>query len=75
MISDMLADKKHALALDGYISADYSGLIDALKKEGVFQQNNNAPKQQAQQQQSPNNFLAPPLPRKLPRPNEDAVNF
>ena len=33
IISDMLANNKHALALDGYISADYSGLIEALKLE------------------------------------------
>ena len=49
-------------------------IVDALKKEGLFQQNS-APKQQSQQQQSPTNFLAPPLPRKLPLPNEDADNF
>lgn len=77
------AKKMHNLTIDTIYIKDLivktnpsvKEIVDALKKEGVFQQNNSAPKQQSQQQQSPTNFLAPPLPRKLPLPNEDAVNF
>ena len=76
------AKKMHNLTIDTIYIKDLivktnpsvKEIVDALKKEGLFQQNS-APKQQSQQQQSPTNFLAPPLPRKLPLPNEDAVNF
>lgn len=76
------AKKMHNLTIDTIYIKDLivktnpsvKEIVDALKKEGLFQQNS-APKQQPQQQQSPTNFLAPPLPRKLPLPNEDAVNF
>lgn len=49
-------------------------IVDAIKKEGVFQQqqNNNAPKQQQQSQQL---NLAPPLPKRSLIPEENAVNF
>ncbi len=37
IIADMLENDSHALALDGYNSADYCGLIDALKEEALKQ--------------------------------------
>lgn len=43
-------------------------IVDALKKEGLF---NNAPKRQ--QQTTPS--LAPPLPSKIPLPGENPINF
>lgn len=45
-------------------------IVEAIKKEGIFQQNS-APKQS----QQPNYNLSPPLPRKLPLPDENSVNF
>jgi hypothetical protein len=46
-------------------------IVEAIKKEGVFQQQNNAPKQQ----QSPQLNLAPPLPKRSLIPEENTVNF
>jgi len=54
-------------------------IVDAIKKEGVFQQQqqqqqqNSAPKQQYQSQPQLN--LAPPLPKRSLLPEEKAVNF
>jgi len=50
-------------------------IVDAIKKEGIFQQQqqqNSAPKQQQQSQQL---NLAPPLPKRTLIPEENAVNF
>ncbi len=75
--------KAHSLTIDTIYIKELSvkmnpavkEIVEAIKKEGIFQQNN-APKQQAkQQQQTPENYLAPPLPRKLPLPDENAINF
>lgn len=71
--------KIHALVIDTVyikeltikINPSVQEIVDALKKEGLFQQNS-APKQQ-QQQFLPN--LAPPVSRKLPLPDESGVNF
>ena len=44
-------------------------IVDALKKEGLF---NTAPKRQ---QQTTTPSLAPPLPSKIPLPGENPINF
>ena len=51
-------------------------IVEAIKKEGAFQQpqQNTAPKQQ-QHQQSQQLNLAPPLPKRSLLPEENAVNF
>lgn len=51
-------------------------IVEAIKKEGVFQQqqqSNAAPKQQQQPSHQLN--LAPPLPKRSLLPEENAVNF
>lgn len=76
------AKKVHGLSIDAIYIKELTvktnpsthEIVEAIKKEGLFQQNN-TPKQQPQQQQSPQYNLAPPLPRKLPLPDENAVNF
>ena len=73
------AKKVHSLTIDTVyikdltlkINPSVKEIVDAIKKEGVFQQNA-TPKQQQSKQE---NYLAPPLPRKLPLPDENAVNF
>jgi len=73
------AKKVHSLTIDTVYIKDLTiktnpsvkEIVEAIKKEGVFQQNA-APKQQQTKQE---NYLAPPLPRKLPLPDENAVNF
>jgi len=75
--------KAHSLTIDTIYIKELSvkmnpsvkEIVEAIKKEGIFQQNN-APKQESQQQRkTPENYLAPPLPRKLPLPDENTVNF
>ncbi|AHJ13281.1 hypothetical protein [Sulfurospirillum multivorans] len=77
------AKKTHGLVIDAvYIkeltvktNPSTKEIVDAIKKEGVFQQQqqqNNAPKQQQQSQQL---NLAPPLPKRSLIPEENAVNF
>lgn len=79
------AKKTHQITIDQIYIKDLivktnpsvKEIVDAIKKEGIFQQNN-APRQQVQPQQPEQfqNFLAPPpLPRKIPLPGENAVNF
>ncbi|DAB36465.1 MAG TPA: hypothetical protein CFH80_04715, partial [Sulfurospirillum cavolei] len=48
-------------------------IVEAIKKEGVFQQQqqNTAPRQQ----QSPQLNLAPPLPKRSLIPEENGINF
>ncbi len=73
------AKKVHSLTIDTVyikdltikINPSVKEIVDAIKKEGVFQQNA-TPKQQQPKQES---YLAPPLPKKLPLPDENAVNF
>ncbi len=76
--------KAHSLTIDTIYIKELSvkmnpsvkEIVEAIKKEGIFQQNNTAPKQQTKQQQkTPEDYLAPPLPRKLPLPDENTVNF
>jgi len=75
--------KAHSLTIDTIYIKELSvkmnpavkEIVEAIKKEGIFQQNS-TPKQPTQQQQRPQeNYLAPPLPRKLPLPDENAINF
>ncbi len=77
------AKKVHGLSIDTIYIKELTvktnpsthEIVEAIKKEGIFQQNN-TPKQQPQQQQSQQQYnLAPPLPRKLPLPDENALNF
>ena len=77
------AKKVHGLSIDTIyikeltvkINPSTHEIIEAIKKEGLFQQNN-TPKPQPQQQQSQQQYnLAPPLTRKLPLPDENALNF
>lgn len=78
------AKKTHALVIDSVYIKELSvktnpttqEIVDAIKKEGVFQQQqqqNSAPKQQYQTQPQLN--LAPPLPKRSLLPEENAVNF
>lgn len=78
------AKKTHALAIDSVYIKELTvktnpttqEIVDAIKKEGVFQQQqqqNNAPKQHYQSQPQLN--LAPPLPKRSLIPEENAVNF
>ncbi len=48
-------------------------IIEALKKEGLFQQQSSAPKQQYQQ--LPPLDLSPPLPKRSLTPEDGVVNF
>lgn len=78
------AKKTHSLAIDSVYIKELTvktnpttqEIVEAIKKEGVFQQQqqNTAPKQQ-QHQQSQQLNLAPPLPRRSLIPEENAVNF
>lgn len=71
--------KTHSLTIDTIYIKELSvkmnpsvkEIVEAIKKEGVFQQNN-TPKQTPSQ---PQFNLAPPLPKKLPSMDENAVNF
>lgn len=77
------AKKTHNVVIDSVLIQELSvktnpttqEIVDAIKKEGVFQQQqqNNAPKQQYQSQPQLN--LAPPLPKRSLIPEENAVNF
>lgn len=77
------AKKTHALVIDTVYIKELTvktnpttqEIVEAIKKEGVFQQQqqNAAPKQQHQQSQQLN--LAPPLPKRSLIPEENAVNF
>lgn len=78
------AKKTHALAIDSVYIKELTvktnpttqEIVDAIKKEGVFQQQqqqSNAPKQHYQSQPQLN--LAPPLPKRSLIPEENAVNF
>lgn len=75
--------KTHSLTIDTiYIkelsvkmSPSVKEIVEAIKKEGIFQQNNAPRQQQPQVQQQPALNLAPPLPKKLPSFDENAVNF
>lgn len=75
------AKKTHNLTIDIVyikdlvikINPSVQEIVDALKKEGLF---NPAPKQQPQQQlQQLLPSLAPPPSRKLPLPDDSSVNF
>ncbi|MBP1680821.1 MAG: hypothetical protein H6Q35_1160 [Proteobacteria bacterium] len=78
------AKKTHALVIDTVYIKELTvktnpttqEIVEAIKKEGVFQQQqqNAAPKQQ-QHQQSQQLNLAPPLPKRSLIPEENAVNF
>lgn len=73
------AKKIHSLTIDSIYIKELTvktnpttqEIVEAIKKEGVFQQQNNAPKQQ----QSPQLNLAPPLPKRSLIPEENTVNF
>jgi len=78
------AKKTHNLVIDSVYIQELTvktnpttqEIVDAIKKEGVFQQQqqqNSAPKQQYQSQPQLN--LAPPLPKRSLIPEEKAVNF
>ena len=76
------AKKTHGLVIDSiYIkelivktNPTTQEIVEAIKKEGVFQQQQTAaPKQQYQPSQQLN--LAPPLPKRSLIPEENAVNF
>jgi hypothetical protein len=81
------AKKTHNLVIDSVYIQELTvktnpttqEIVDAIKKEGVFQQQqqqqqqNSAPKQQYQSQPQLN--LAPPLPKRSLLPEEKAVNF
>ena len=79
------AKKTHALIIDSvYIkeltvktNPSTQEIVDAMKKEGMFQQpqqqQSSMPKQQQQQSQQLN--LAPPLPKRSLLPEENAINF
>jgi len=75
--------KTHALVIDSVYIKELTvktnpttqEIVEAIKKEGVFQQpqqQNTAPKQHQQSQQL---NLAPPLPKRSLIPEENAVNF
>ena len=76
--------KTHSLSIDTIyikelsvkVNPSVKEIVEAIKKEGIFQQNS-APKQQQSQaqQQLPQLNLSPPLPKKLPSFDENAVNF
>ena len=77
-----LAKKTHGLVIDSIYIKELTvktnpttqEIVEAIKKEGVFQQQQTAaPKQQYQPSQQLN--LAPPLPRRSLIPEENAVNF
>ncbi|AFL68767.1 hypothetical protein [Sulfurospirillum barnesii] len=82
------AKKTHGLVIDAIYIKELSlktnpttqEIIDAIKKEALFQQKN-APKAVQQQQQQPpaQSFqplnLAPPLPKRSLIPDDNAVNF
>lgn len=78
------AKKTHSLVIDSVYIKELTvktnpttqEIVEAIKKEGVFQQQqqNTAPKQQ-QHQQSQQLNLAPPLPKRSLIPEENAVNF
>ncbi len=78
------AKKTHALVIDSVYIKELTvktnpttqEIVEAIKKEGAFQQpqQNTAPKQQ-QHQQSQQLNLAPPLPKRSLLPEENAVNF
>lgn len=78
------AKKTHALVIDTVYIKELTvktnpttqEIVEAIKKEGIFQQQqqNAAPKQQ-QHQQSQQLNLAPPLPKRSLIPEENAVNF
>lgn len=76
------AKKTHGLVIDAVYIKELTvktnpttqEIVEAIKKEGVFQQQqqqNAAPKQQQSQQLN----LAPPLPKRSLLPEENAVNF
>ena len=80
------AKKTHALVIDTVYIKELTvktnpttqEIVEAIKKEGVFQQQqqqqqNTVPKQQHQQSQQLN--LAPPLPKRSLIPEENAINF
>lgn len=77
------AKKTHNLVIDSVYIKELTvktnpttqEIVEAIKKEGVFQQQQQAaaPKQQHQPSQQLN--LAPPLPRRSLIPEENAVNF
>ncbi|NCD11732.1 MAG: hypothetical protein EOL93_04205 [Epsilonproteobacteria bacterium] len=82
------AKKTHALIIDAIYIKELSiktnpttqEIIDAIKKEALFQQKNTTPKQApTTQQPSSQSFqplnLAPPLPKRSLLPDENAVNF
>ncbi|ACZ12432.1 flagellar basal body-associated FliL family protein [Sulfurospirillum deleyianum] len=84
------AKKTHNLVIDALYIKELSiktnpttqEIIEAIKKEALFQQKSSAPKttQQPQQHASPSQpfqplNLAPPLPKRSLLPDENAVNF
>ncbi|MBN1839688.1 MAG: flagellar basal body-associated FliL family protein [Campylobacterales bacterium] len=82
------AKKTHALVIDAVYIKELSiktnsttqEIIDAIKKEALFQQKSTPkPATQPQQQPTTNGFqplnLAPPLPKRSLIPDDNAVNF
>jgi len=82
------AKKTHALVIDAVYIKELSiktnpttqEIVDAIKKEALFQQKNMTPKQAPTTQQPPSQSfqplnLAPPLPKRSLLPDENAVNF
>ncbi len=73
--------KTHSLVIDSVYIKELTvktnpttqEIVEAIKKEGIFQQQTAAPKQQFQPSQQLN--LAPPLPKRTLIPEENAVNF
>ena len=75
--------KTHGLSIDSiYIkeltvktNTTTQEIVEALKKEGVFQQQSSGPKQQQQPSQMQPLNLAPPLPKRSLLPEENSINF
>ncbi len=76
--------KTHSLTIDTIyikelsvkVNPSVKEIVEAIKKEAIFQQNSSPRQQQSQvQQQLPQLNLSPPLPKKLPSFDENAVNF